>query len=148
MLTAEPPTKKNGGKMNAVIEDNRYIFSHEIETDPQAEHPGYAVRRKKRKRSVSTFNVVVILVAVAMISLLYTWNVVSVIRLSRDVTELTARYNTIISSNEVIRAEINRKTSFDRISQLAIDDVGLMNPKDAPNWFEIDRDKINELKEQ
>jgi hypothetical protein len=45
----------------------------------------------------------------------------------------------------VLKAEIARKSSLDRISLMAKEEVGLTNPKEPPIWFEVDQDKIDEL---
>jgi hypothetical protein len=58
---------------------------------------------------------------------------------------LNNRSNTIISGNEVLKAEIARKSSLDRISTMASQEVGLTNPKEPPVWFEVDDEKLQEL---
>jgi len=45
----------------------------------------------------------------------------------------------------VLKAEIARKSSLDRISTMASQDVGLTNPKEPPVWFEVDDEKLQEL---
>ena len=81
----------------------------------------------------------------AALSLLYTGNVIAVNQLMKEVNDLNNRYNSIVSNTEVLKAEIARKSSLDRISLMAKEEVGLTNPKEPPVWFEVDQDKIDEL---
>lgn len=115
--------------------------------DPQETVPGYAARpvRKPavRKTKMSTIMVVVVLLVVGC--LFYTSNVIAVLRLGRDMNELTMRYNTVISTNEVLRADINRKSNLERITTLAREKAGMINPREAPSWFEIDRTRIDHV---
>ncbi len=125
---------------------DRQIYNGDVATDPQATALGYVVRlnKKAEKRKHSTFNIVGALFLLAVVSLLYTSNVIAVNQLAKEVNDLTNRYNVIVSANEVLKAEINRKSSLDRIGALATG-LGMTNPKEAPVWIEIDRDKVDEL---
>jgi cell division protein FtsL len=125
---------------------DRQIYNGDVMVDPQATAPADAIRPNKRaeKRKHSTFNIVGALFLLAVVSLLYTSNVIAVNQLAKEVNDLTNRYNSIVSANEVLKAEINRKSSLDRIGTLATG-LGMTNPKEAPVWIEIDRDKIDEL---
>ncbi|MDE3057701.1 MAG: septum formation initiator family protein [Bacteroidota bacterium] len=131
---------------DAAEQHDRQIYNGDMIADPQDSVPGYAVRPNKKaaRRKHSTFNIVGALFLLAVVSLLYTSNVIAVNQLAKEVNDLTNRYNTIISANEVLKAEINRKSSLDRISALATE-LGMTNPKEAPVWIEIDRDKVDEL---
>ncbi len=125
---------------------DRQIYNGDVIADPQATAPAYAIRpnKKTEKRKHSTFNIVGALFLLAVASLLYTSNVIAVNQLAKEVNDLTNRYNAIVSANEVLKAEINRKSSLDRIGTLAAG-LGMTNPKEAPVWIEIDRDKVDEL---
>ena len=116
--------------------------------DPQAVSPGYAIRQPKRTPAVrkhSTTNIVGLMFSLAILGLLYVSNVIAVNQLAKEIGDLTTRYNSALSTNEVLKAEINRKSSLDRINVLAQEKVGLTNPKEAPVWFEIDQEKIETL---
>lgn len=119
--------------------------------DPQHTVPGYAVRpeRKaaaKKKTKMSTVMLVVFVCVVGC--LFYTSTVISVIRLGREMNELTMRYNTVLSTNEVLRADINRKSNLERITLLAREKAGMINPREAPTWFEIDRARVDAILSQ
>lgn len=133
--------------------DDRQIYNSAIALplDPQAASPGYAVRqnvRTKSRRKTKTSNIVGILFLVAIVALLYVGNVIAVNNLAKEVGDLNARYNQIISTNEVIKAEINRKASLERISLMAQEKLGMTNPKEAPVWFEVETGKIEEVQEK
>lgn len=129
------------------VSDGRYIYNGNVVSSRQTAGPGpiNRVNRKAVRRKHSTFNIVSGLFLLAALCLLYTGNVIAVHQLMKDVNDLNNRYNAIISNNEVLKAEIARKSSLDRISSMAKDDLGLMNPKEPPVWFEIDQDKVEEL---
>ncbi len=121
--------------------------------DPQAYTPGYAlprqnVRRVNTKKRAKTSNIVGILFLVAASALLYVGNVIAVNNLAKEVNDLIAKKNQILSMNEVIKAEINRKASLERISLMAQEKLGMTNPKEAPVWFEVDAEKEIEVKER
>ena len=115
--------------------------------DPQAEVPGYAVKpeRKPAVRKTKTSTIMFVVFFVVSGCLFYTSTVIAVLRMGREMNELTMRYNTIVSTNEVLRADINRKSSLERITQLAAEKADMVNPGEAPAWFEIDRAHIDAL---
>jgi cell division protein FtsB len=129
------------------LNDGRHIYNGNLVSTQQTSIPGSAVRpnRKAVKRRHSTFNIVGILFALAAVSLLYTSNVIAVNQLAKEVNDLRSRYDAIVSANEILRAEINRKSSLERITRIAGQDLGMVNPSEAPVWFEIDRKKLETL---
>ena len=135
--------------------NDRQIYNNAIsiplETQPNV--PGYAiprqnVRRVNTKKRTKTSNIVGILFLIATVALLYVGNVIAVNNLAKEVSDLNAKHNQIISTNEVIKAEINRKASLERISLMAQEKLGMTNPKEAPVWFEVDPEKEIEVKEK
>jgi cell division protein FtsB len=130
----------------ATVSDGRYIYN-DLGSDPQSANPGYAVRPNKKavRRKHSTFNIVSLLFFFAIICLLYTSNVITVNQLAKEVNDLTIKYNAIANANELLKVEINRKSNIDRISSLATEELGMINPKEPPVWFEINREKLNDI---
>ncbi len=131
----------------STVSDGRYIYNGNVVSGQQTAAPNNEIRqnRKTVRRKHSTFNIVSGLFLLAALSLLYTGNVIAVNQLMKEVNDLNNRYNSIVSNTEVLKAEIARKSSLDRISQMAKDEIGLTNPKEPPVWFEVDQDKIEEL---
>lgn len=134
--------------------DDRQIYNSAIAlpADSRISAQGYDARRNvrtvKSRRKAKTSNIVAMLFAVAVVALLYVGNVIAVNNLAKEVNDLQARYNQIISTNELIKAEINRKSSLERISLMAQEKLGMTNPKEAPVWFEVDPKKTIEVQEQ
>lgn len=134
--------------------NDRQIYNNALgaAADPQNANPGYAlprqnVRRVNTKKRAKTSNIVGLLFLGATAALLYVGNVIAVNNLAKEVNDLNARHNQIISTNEVIKAEINRKASLERISLMAQEKLGMTNPKEAPVWFEVDAEKVEEVRE-
>jgi cell division protein FtsB len=88
------------------------------------------------------------LIGSAIAIVLYISNVIAVQQLVREVGVLRTRYQQILNEQEVLKAQINRMSSLERIRKMAEDDLGLRNPKDTPRWIQIDGEKVREIEEQ
>ncbi|MEK9138283.1 MAG: septum formation initiator family protein, partial [Bacteroidota bacterium] len=73
----------------------------------------------------------------------YISNIIAVNRLASEVSHLQAQYDKILNANAVLKAEINRKSSWDRIGKVATEQVGLRYPKEQPTMFEIDEELMD-----
>jgi len=76
-------------------------------------------------------------VAVAIV--LYISNIIAVNRLAVEVNDLQQKYDAILNENEILRAEINRRSSLERIGRIATEQLGLQHPKEQPQWLEVDQ---------
>jgi cell division protein FtsL len=103
---------------------------------------------KIRRRKVSPFNLMLMLIGSAIAIVLYISNVIAVQQLVQEVGALRTRYQQILNEQEVLKAQINRMSSLERIRKMAEDDLGLRNPKDTPRWIQIDGEKVREIEEQ
>jgi len=103
---------------------------------------------KIRRRKVSPFNLMLMLIGSAIAIVLYISNVIAVQQLVREVGVLRTRYQQILNEQEVLNAQINRMSSLERIRKMAEDNLGLRNPKDTPRWIQIDGEKVREIEEQ
>jgi len=114
----------------------------------QGNPSGFVARpntKKSTRRKVKTTNVVGTMILFAAAALLYVGNVIAVNTLAKEVSDLNVQYRKIVAVNELLRADINRKSSLDRISLLAQEQLDMTNPNEAPTWFEIDREKEKDL---
>jgi len=102
------------------------------------------VNRPFRRRKVSNFNILLSLFILAVVSVLYISNIIAVNRRVVEVEELKMAFSRIENMNEILRSEINRKTSMERITKISTEQLGLQYPKQPPIWFEIDRDNLQE----
>lgn len=100
---------------------------------------------KKRKRS--PFNIITVVVAASLLSVFYIWNKITVNNLVVEVNDLQSQYSKILSANELIRAEINRKTNLERIGKVA-GQMGLVYPSEQPVWFEVNSELIEKFGER
>ncbi len=103
-----------------------------------------AVRPRKR----SPFNVMLMMILLAVGVVLYVGNVIAVQQLLKDVSDRQARLQQILNEQEVLKAQINRMSSLERIRSMAESDLGLRNPNGAPEWIEVDSSRIREIDEE
>lgn len=103
--------------------------------------------RKFAKRKVSTFNIILVLFGAATVIVLYISNIIAVDRLMMEINSLQKQYGRILSEQEILRAEVNRLSSLERINRKATEELGLVNPKEPPVWIDVDREKIREIEE-
>lgn len=102
--------------------------------------PGYALRpnRPAHRRSVSAFNVMAVLFGAAVLIILYISNILRVNLLAKEVGDLQARRDSIQNTNAVLRAEINRKSTWERITALGTSRAGLTVPREQARAFSVD----------
>lgn len=146
--TGSPKVKMKPAPQVSAEPAARRIYSG----DPQATTPGYAVRPVKtrpaaRKRR-STFNVVTFLFCLAIAIVLYISNTLAVNQLVVDVNQLQARYNSMLNRNSLLRAELSRKTTRDRIVQIAEKELGLVSKGTMQESFEVEQEKLEQFKEK
>jgi cell division protein FtsL len=117
--------------------------------DPQANAAGYAVRPTRRTtgRRISTFNIVLFLFGLGLGIVLYISNVIAVNQRAYEVNELQTQLDKIRNTNIALQAEINKKSSFDRITRVAQEQLGLQFPREQPAQFTIDEDKAEEVED-
>jgi cell division protein FtsL len=136
--THEPPAKQERRE-----QERRYIYGGE----PRTQAAGYALRTNRRatRRRVSTFNIILILFACGAGIVFYVNNIITVNQLALDVGKLQTRYDTIMNTNAALRAEVSRKSSWERIGGIATEQLGLRYPKEQPVWFDVDRQTLERL---
>ena len=134
--TIEPTTHPD-------LTERRYVYNSESSAhDAQNFAPRGNRPVKKRKRS--PFNVIALLVCVSILIVFYVWNKITVNQLAIEVNDLQNQYQKVVSTNDVVRAEINKKSSLERIGKLA-GQLGLISPKEQPVWFDINSEQIDRL---
>ncbi|HEX9656585.1 MAG TPA: septum formation initiator family protein [Bacteroidota bacterium] len=115
--------------------------------DPQAATPGYAIRSNRRatRRKISMFSIVLMLMAFGAGTVFYISNVITVNRLAVEVGDLRTKLEKAQNTNAGLHAEINQKSSWDRIGKIATEELGLQYTKEQPGFFNIDQEKLEEL---
>ncbi|MGD1046097.1 MAG: septum formation initiator family protein [Bacteroidota bacterium] len=103
--------------------------------------------KKHKRRRVSPFTIVLLLLGGAVSSVLYIGNILAVGHLMVQINLLQTKHQQILNEQELLKAQINRLSGLERIQQLAHDQLGLQNPRQLPVWIEIDPERINEVEE-
>jgi cell division protein FtsL len=81
------------------------------------------------------------LAAVAIV--LYISNIIAVNRLAVEVNNLQQKYAAVMNDNEILRAEINRRSSLERIGRIANEQLGLRHPKQQAQALNVDEKLLN-----
>jgi len=125
---------------------HRHVYGNSTAT---ASNAGYAIRpnRKAVSRKVSTFYVIVVLFGFGIAIVGYINNIIVVNRLSAETDELQSQYDKISNSIAALRAEINRKSGWERIGKVASERAGLRYPKEQATPFNVDEDLMKRAKE-
>lgn len=126
--------------------ERRYVYNGENAVRPAGDVP-VRVNRPVKRRKRSPFNMVATLVAVSLLIVFYVWNKITVDRLAVEVNELQAQYQKTVNANDLLKAEINKKETLERIGKMATQ-LGLTYPKEQPAWFEVDGGKLEELESE
>ncbi len=123
--------------------ERRYVYNG----DPQRSTAGYAVRTNRRaiRRRRSTFGIILTLAAAAVAIVLYIGNIVAVNRLAHDVEALRTQWNSLVQNNQVLEAQISRQSALERVSTIATEQLGLRVPKDPPQFFDVDEERVADM---
>ena len=123
--------------------ERRYVYNGEPSA-PRRED----VRRGNRpitKRKRSPFNIIITMMIVSIVIVLYVWNKITVNRLATEINELQMQHQKIQYANEVLRAEVNRKSSLERIGKIATEKLGMAYTKTQPTVLNIDKQQLENI---
>jgi cell division protein FtsL len=134
--TLEPPVG------TSELTERRYVYNGD--TSPAASQANNFAPRgnrpiKHRKRS--PFNIIVMIAAVSILIVFYVWNKIAVNKLAVDVNDLQTQFQKIESANDVLRADISKKSNLERIGRTATQ-IGLTYPKEQPVWIQVDAERL------
>lgn len=116
-------------------------------TDPEFFHPPAALNKKMKRKRVSASTILLLLFGAAISIVLYIGNIIAVDHLLSDINRLETRLNRIKADQEILRAQINRMSSLDRIQQRAETELGLKSLHDPPAWVAVDEEKIRQVEQ-
>jgi len=120
-------------------------------SSPQHEFVRQALAARNKpvvRRKVSPFNIMLMLIGAAVAIVLYIGNVLAVQQLLKEVADRQAKLQQILNDQEMLKAQINRMSSLERIRKMAEDDLGLHNPKEPPQWIQVDGDKVRDIQQE
>jgi cell division protein FtsL len=106
-----------------------------------------ALNKKQSRRKVSPFTIILILLGGAVASVLYIGNILAVGQIMAQNNQLQIKHWQILNGQELLKAQINRLSSLERIQQIARDQLGLQNSKQLPVWIEINPERVNQVEE-
>ncbi|HTK81072.1 MAG TPA: cell division protein FtsL [Bacteroidota bacterium] len=124
--------------------ERRYVYNGGGSPPPAREE----IRRGNRpvtRRRRSPFNLILAMVLVSILIVLYVWNKLTVNRLAMEINDLQMQCQKVQYSNEVLRAEVNRKSSLERIGKIATDKLGMTYTKTQPVPLDIDEQRLEKL---
>ena len=106
-----------------------------------------AINKKHSRRKVSPFTIILILLGGAVASVLYIGNILAVGRLMAQNNQLQMKHRQILNGQDLLKAQIDRLSSLERIQPIARDQLGLQNSKQLPVWIEINSERVNQVEE-
>jgi cell division protein FtsL len=143
-----PPVSRRGvvGSHSAVSQERERRYIYNGDTPPNV--GGYVVQPNRRgvRRKVSTFNLITFLLILGLAIVVYVNNIITINHLVVEVSQLQKKYEEIQNTNATLRAEVNKKSDWVRIGTVAGEQLGLRYANEQPVWFDIDQDKLEELK--
>ena len=150
-VRVDHPPKQKIGTLPDPEPTRRMIYGGTMPPPPGPDEPSGAFlppkNRKVTKRKVSPFNIILILMGAAATIVLYISNIIAVNQLVNDIHKEETRLQKILNDQEMLKAQINQKSSLERIRTRAEEELGLQNPKDALQWIDVDKEKVRELEE-
>jgi len=129
----------------AELREKRYIYGGE-NPRPAQEFAPRGNRRVPAKRR-SPLRLITLLLGVSLLIVVYVWNKISVDRLVVEVNDLQLQYAKLADANEVLRADINKKSGLERIGKKATEELHLISPPQQPFWFSIDADRLKDFQQ-
>jgi cell division protein FtsL len=144
MAASEPETKANVPPDDG---ERRYIYNGEAAQPAIVDDFSRLGNRPIRKRHSSLLGRILLLAGVSLLIVFYVWNKISVNRLLVEVNDLQNQYQKLQTANDLLRAEINRKASLERVVTIA-GKIGLVYPKQQPVWFEVPPGDLEKYQQQ
>lgn len=153
LLTNPPDTDRSGGSAGP---DRLSIYPGNMPLGPQkpvpAPPPTQSVlpplrNRRTVKRKISPFSIMVMLIAAAVGIVLYISNIIAVNQLLNDVNALETEHRQVLMEQEILRAQINRLASLERIQEKA-EELGLKSLREPPVWLNVDPERIRGIEEE
>ncbi|MBI4418436.1 MAG: hypothetical protein HY563_06635 [Ignavibacteriales bacterium] len=103
--------------------------------------------RKAVRRRVSPFNIMLMLIAAAIAIVLYISNIIAVNQLLHEVNALEREQQQILMEQEILKAQINRLASLEKIQEKA-DQLGLRSLREPPVWLSIDPERLRSVERE
>ena len=147
---SEPIESPSSISIPRIREARDLVYSNpaesEGEDDARSVGDSLLLRKKPRAgRRISPFNVILILIGVAIVSVLYISNILMIGRLLTQIDRLQAKHQQLQNEKDLLAAQINRLSNLERIQELAQTQLGMQNPKQLPQWIQVDPERIDQV---
>ncbi len=128
------------------LTERRYVYNGQA----GGERHNLAARgnRPVKRRKQSPFNIIALVVTVSLLIVFYVWNKITVNQLVWEVNDLQTQHQKILAANEILRAEINKKSTLERIVKVATEQLSMIAPKEQPHLFEVDQELLDRVVEE
>jgi hypothetical protein len=100
--------------------------------------------RKAVRRRGSTFAVIATLAAACAAGVLYISNILAVNRLADEVNALRTQVDGRVNANRLLRADIDRKSTWERMSAVAVSKLGLQHPTEQPATIVVPEQRVRD----
>ncbi len=127
------------------LAERRYVYNGEKRTDSH-EYASRGNRPVKRRRQ-SPFSMIAIVICVSLLIVFYVWNKITVNQLVVEINDLQNQHEKILAANEIMLAEINKKSTMERIGKIAGEKLQMTPPKEQPRQFTVDPDQLEKAGE-
>jgi cell division protein FtsL len=117
------------------LKETRHIYT--AETAPTSDLSAIRTNRRVHTHRRSPATWILVLAMVSSIVVFYIWNKLSVDRLSNEISRMERELAQTSNTNEILRADINKKSRLDRIGKIATEQLELIYPKEQPVWFQV-----------
>lgn len=109
--------------------------------------PSLPLQQSRRivRRKVSPFTVVLVLLGASVVIVLYISNIIAVGQLLGEINSLEKQHRRVLMEQEILKAQINKLASLERIQEIAEMDFGLSTPKEPPVWLNLDQERLKKI---
>lgn len=125
-------------KLNNMTPDPRFVYNGSKKTEGPL--PSEVLLRKNRNasnRRPSLIKFGLIIIFGTSLGLLVINNILTINSLVNEIDTLSKTYRSIKSTNEFLIAEINKKSTYEKIMPLAQRELGMFIQTTPPEWFEL-----------
>jgi cell division protein FtsB len=84
-----------------------------------------------------------VLLITGTVIVMYISSIITVNEIAANIGTLQTRYQRLLDGNAALRAELNRKSSRDRISPIAREQLGMLDAREQPERITLDPDLVD-----
>ena len=109
------------------------------------ETPVLRLNKKATSRAFSTFNIILVIFGLGVGIVLYISNIITVNHLAAELGFLQREYGDIMNAQTILLAEVNQRSSWERIERIATDRLGLQFPQTQGRWITLDEEMLERV---